>query len=169
MVVDILVVAQRPFLLVPCSRQLRFPSCSPLTRCSMSFLCKSSRFSGAGREKMVEIPQLHSSHSCLDKVVHTPVVCNDRCPDGSDAGKLCRSRSCSTFEPVVFAPVMQVQFLWLWTLPVTMQRRCSLESGSASESVHRLVWWTSQLVGTTTTTRRRFHPSVAFLCCVAFV
>ena len=46
----------------------------------MSFLCKSSRFSGAGREKLVEIPQLHSSHSCLDKVVHTPVVCTDRCP-----------------------------------------------------------------------------------------
>ena len=28
---------------------------------------------------------MHSSHSCLDKVVHTPIVCNDRCPDGSDA------------------------------------------------------------------------------------
>ena len=49
-------------------------------------------------EKLVEIPQLHSSYSCLDKVVHTPVVCNDRCPDGSDARKLCRFRSCSTFE-----------------------------------------------------------------------
>ena len=35
-------------------------------------------FTGAGREKSIEIPQLHS-FSSLDKVVHTPVVCNDRC------------------------------------------------------------------------------------------
>ena len=43
-VVDNPVMAQRTFPLVPCSRPQRFPSCSPLTRCSMSFLCKSSKF-----------------------------------------------------------------------------------------------------------------------------
>ena len=41
----------------------RFPSCSPLTRCSLSFLCKSSRFSGAGREK------LPKSHSCTRRIL----------------------------------------------------------------------------------------------------
>ena len=34
-------------------------------------------FSGAGREKLVEIPQLQPL--ILDTVVHLPVVCNDRC------------------------------------------------------------------------------------------
>ena len=57
-VVDIPSVAQLLFPLVFLSRPLRFPSCSPLTMCSMSLLCRSSRFSGAGREKLVEIPQL---------------------------------------------------------------------------------------------------------------
>ena len=31
------------------------------------------------RGETAELPQSHSSFSCLDKVVHTPVVCNDRC------------------------------------------------------------------------------------------
>ena len=35
--------------------------------------------SGAVCEKTAEISQLHSSYSCLDKVVHTPAVCNDSC------------------------------------------------------------------------------------------
>ena len=104
------------------SRPQRFPSCSPLTRCSMSLLRKSSRFSGAGREKLVEIPQLHSSHSCLDKVVHTPVVCNDRCPDGSDVRKLCRFRSFSTFESGR-CPCYAGAVLVVMDAPVTMQRR----------------------------------------------
>ena len=47
-VVDITVVAQRPFPLVQFSRPLRFPSCSPLVRCSTSRLCRSSRFLGCG-------------------------------------------------------------------------------------------------------------------------
>ena len=85
-------------------------------------------FTGAGREKLVEIPQLHSSHSCLDKVVHTPVVCNGRCPDGSDA--VCRCYAGAV--PVVM------------DIPETMLRRFLLNSGSAADSAHRLVWWTSQ-------------------------
>ena len=98
----------------------------------MSLLCKSSRFSGAGREKLVEIPQLHSSYSCLDKVVHTPVVCNDRCPDGTDARKLCRFRSCSTFErgrcPCYAGAQRYRRYSSLaMDVPVIMQRRCSLE------------------------------------------
>ena len=56
-VVDNPVMAQRTFPLVLCSRPQRFPSCSPLTRCSMSFLCKSSN-SGTRRNETVEIPQL---------------------------------------------------------------------------------------------------------------
>ena len=28
---------------------------------------------------------MHSSNSCLDKVVHTPVACNDRCPEVQSA------------------------------------------------------------------------------------
>ena len=57
-VVDNPVMAQRPFPLVQCSGPLRFPRCSPLIRCSMSLLRRFSSFSGAGREKLVEIPQL---------------------------------------------------------------------------------------------------------------
>ena len=125
-------MVQRPFLLVQFSRPLRFPSCSPLTRCSISLLCKSSRFQGAGREKLVDIPQLRSSYPCLDKVVHTPVVCNDRCADGSDARKLRKFRSCSTFERGR-CPVMQVlrgaagAVPVVTDVPVIMQRRCSRE------------------------------------------
>ena len=43
-VVDILVMAQRLFPLVPYSRPLRFTSCSPLTWCSTSLLRRSSYF-----------------------------------------------------------------------------------------------------------------------------
>ena len=78
-VVGIPVVAQRLFPLVQCSRPLRFTSCIPLIRCSTSLLRRSSYSRVPGRQKLVEIPQLHS-YSCLDQVVHTPVVCNDRCP-----------------------------------------------------------------------------------------
>ena len=45
-VVDNPVTAQRPFLSVQFSRPLRFPSCSPLIRCSMSLLRKFSSFLG---------------------------------------------------------------------------------------------------------------------------
>ena len=38
-----------------------------------------SRSTGAVCEKTAELSQLHLSYSCLDKVVHTPVVCNDSC------------------------------------------------------------------------------------------
>ena len=38
-----------------------------------------SSSTGAVCEKTAEISQLHLSYSCLDKVVHTPVVCHDRC------------------------------------------------------------------------------------------
>ena len=48
-VVDITVVAQRPFPMVQFSRPLRFPSCVPLTRCSMSLLFRSSKFLGCSR------------------------------------------------------------------------------------------------------------------------
>ena len=54
-----------PFLLVQFSRPLRFPSCSPLISCSMSLLRRSSYFRVQGREKLVEIPQLQPSYSCL--------------------------------------------------------------------------------------------------------
>ena len=37
------------------------------------------RLSCVAVEKTAAIPQLHLSCSCLDKVVHTPVVCNDIC------------------------------------------------------------------------------------------
>ena len=82
-VVDNPVMAQRLVSpLVQCSRPLRFPSCIPLIRCSTSLLRRSSIFSGAGRENLVEIPQLQPFR--LDKAVHTLVVCNDRCPDDSE-------------------------------------------------------------------------------------
>ena len=48
-VVDISVVAQRPFPAVQFSGPPRFPSCVPLTRCSMSLLCRSSKFLGCSR------------------------------------------------------------------------------------------------------------------------
>ena len=127
-------MAQSTFPLVPCSRPERFPSCSPLTRCSMSFLCTSSRFSGAGREKLVEIPQLHSSHSCLDKVVHTPVVCNDRRPDGSDVENCAGSAVAVRFERgrcSCYAGAVLV----VLDVPVIMQRRRSLKQWSSPESV----------------------------------
>ena len=72
--VDNPVMAQRPFPLVPCTRPQSFPSCSLLIRCSMSLLRRFSRFSGAGCEETVEIPQLHPLK--LDTVVHSP-LCND--------------------------------------------------------------------------------------------
>ena len=56
MVVDITVVAQRPFSLI--LRPLRFLSCSPLTRCSTSHCAGPADSSGAGGEETVEIPQL---------------------------------------------------------------------------------------------------------------
>ena len=45
-VVDNPVMVQRPFLLVQFSRPLRFPSCSPLIRCSMSLLRRFRSFLG---------------------------------------------------------------------------------------------------------------------------
>ena len=39
--------------------------------------CAGPASSGSGRENTVEFPQLQPR---LDLVVHTPVVCNDRCP-----------------------------------------------------------------------------------------
>ena len=93
---------------------------------------------GAGREKFFEILQLHSSHSCLDKVVHTPVLCNDRCQDGSDAVAVRLN--------VVDARVMQVQFLWFGRPCDHAETVLSRTLEGASESVHRQVWWTSQFV-----------------------
>ena len=57
-VVDFPVVAQRSFLVVQFSRPLRFPIWSPLIRCSMSLLCRSSIF----RLQVVRI--WSRSHSC---------------------------------------------------------------------------------------------------------
>ena len=57
-VVDITVVAHKPFPLVQFSRPLGFTSCIPLTRWSMPLLRRSSIFSVAGRGGLVEIPQL---------------------------------------------------------------------------------------------------------------
>ena len=72
-VVDITVVAQRPFPVVQFSRPPSFPSCSPLTRCSTS---------GASGEETVEIPQLQHVEAWT-LLLTCPLVCNDRCR-GSD-------------------------------------------------------------------------------------
>ena len=92
-------------------------------------------FSGAGCEKLVEIPQLQPL--ILDTVVHLPVVCNDRCRMVQTTRKLRRSRSCNTYEPVVDVPLVPV--CWYSSskgvdVPVITQRQ--LYSGRASDSVH---------------------------------
>ena len=59
-VVDNPDMAQRPFLSVQC-RPLRFPSCSPLIRCSMSLLRWFSRFSG--------VRNWSRPHSCTRRIL----------------------------------------------------------------------------------------------------
>ena len=59
-------------------------------------------------DKVIGVCRQSRSHSCspflLDQVVDMPVVFNDRCWV-SKCRKLRRSRSCSTFDKVVDAPV----------------------------------------------------------------
>ena len=64
-------------VLVP---QLRSRSLTSLSWRSWS----TSRWAGSAVPRVQSVrrqpsSQLHLSYSCLDKVVHTPVVCNDRC------------------------------------------------------------------------------------------
>ena len=71
-------------------------------------------FTGAGCEKLVVIPQLHP-YSCLDKVVRTPVVCNDRC-----LGFYC-AENCGV--SAVARRCLLAQFIDVVDVPVLMQRR----------------------------------------------
>ena len=113
-VVDNPVMAQRTFPLVPCSRPERFPSCSPLTRCSMSFLCKSSRFSGAGREKFGRDPTVGAIEPGQGRS-------HARCVQRQMPGWFRRWKTVQVLQlqyvlKVFDAPVVQVQLFWLWTL-----------------------------------------------------
>ena len=57
-------------------------------------------FSSADVERTAELPQLHS-YFCLDKVVDTPVVCNDRCRGGTvhgGCGRPCDHTATSCFD-----------------------------------------------------------------------
>ena len=75
---------------------------------------------GAGREKLVEIPQLQPLR--LDTVVHMPVVCNDSCRMVQTRENCEGPRSCSTSERPCCAgllaqfidKILTVWRLWRW-------------------------------------------------------
>ena len=85
--------------------------------------------------KPVEIPQVQF----LDKVVFMPVACRQFW--GPDVQKTVVFHSCS-LDKVADVPARAVHRPGV-DVPVFMQRR-SLALGGATDSVHRLFWWTSQ-------------------------
>ena len=110
-------------------RKLWVPQLHSSYSWSLSLVCGSCRFSGASVEETVV------SHRCslsvdvfLDKVVDMPLLCNGRClVFGVQKQRILRTCSSSTRcgRPCDFA--------------VTC-----LAVGGATDSVHRLIWWTSQ-------------------------
>ena len=90
-VVDTLVMAQMRIPMVLEILQLQYIDKM------VDVCCAGPASSGSGREETVEIPQLQPIF--LDLVVHTPVVCNDRCPWSMS--------SCSSSTVVDVAVIMQ--------------------------------------------------------------
>ena len=87
--------------------------------------------SGAVCEKTVEIPQLHSSYSCLDKVVDMPVVSNDKCPWFSvqkNAKVPQLQRSFKVADVPVVQVVLEPQVLCGYGRPVIVQRQVWVSS-----------------------------------------
>ena len=91
--------------------------------------------------KTVEIPQLRSSFSFLDKVVDMPVVFNDTCPWVS-VQKTAKVPQLQRSSQVADVPVCRSSWCRrcsaVVNVPVIMQRQVLLfQHGGASDSVHR--------------------------------